>query len=61
VNLLVRNVIEREIEREKVQMKPPVVSRVLYPKYIAKNCIKMFPSSVLAQVIRVFRNSQHLT
>ena len=27
VNLLVRNVIEREIEREKVQMKPPKVSQ----------------------------------
>ena len=25
VNLLVRNVIEREIEEEKVQMKPPIV------------------------------------
>ena len=25
MNLLVRNVIEREIEREKVQMKPPLV------------------------------------
>ena len=25
VNLLVRNVIEREIEREKVQMKPPLI------------------------------------
>ena len=24
MNLLVRNVIEREIEREKVQMKPPI-------------------------------------
>ena len=28
VNLLVRNVIEREIEREKVQMKPPLGSQV---------------------------------
>ena len=27
VNLLVRNVIEREIEREKVQMNPPFVTQ----------------------------------
>ena len=27
MNLLVRNVIEREIEREKVQMKPPKVGQ----------------------------------
>ena len=32
VNLLVHNVIEREIEREKVQMKPPYMSftRTIY-------------------------------
>ena len=31
LNLLVCNLIEREMEREKVQMKPPLVSLILAP------------------------------
>ena len=41
--------------------KPQVVSRALYPKYNARNFVKIFPSSVLAQVIMVFRSCQYLT
>ena len=36
VNLLVHNVIEKEIEREKVQMKPPYIS-LSNPIFLNKN------------------------
>ena len=36
LNLLVRNVIEREIKKEKVQMKPPIIDIYKKMKYYLK-------------------------
>ena len=46
VNLLVRNVIGREIEREKVQMKPPLFAKGLraYDRYMGSAARAEWPT-----------------